>query len=45
MHKLHVAFEARSFHDRIEDLPMERHDFPPSLQMRHIPTRRNRHGP
>jgi hypothetical protein len=24
---------------------MERHDFPPSLQMRPIPTRRNRHGP
>jgi len=29
--------DARSFHDRIEDLPMERGDFPPSLQMRPIP--------
>jgi len=37
MHKFHLAFEARSFHDRIEDLPMERGDFPPSLQMRPIP--------
>ena len=37
MHKFHLAFEARSFHDRIEDLPMERGEFPPSLQMRPIP--------
>ena len=37
MHKFHLAFEARSFHDRIEDLPMERGDFPPSLQMCPIP--------